>query len=67
MRNIPLLNTLQRRAGNDMSCANRKAALPETGQPPDALLRFRLPASRLPRKKMGIPVRRAEPVTIRAK
>jgi hypothetical protein len=31
----------------------REAALPETGQPPDALLRRRLQTIRLPREKMG--------------
>jgi hypothetical protein len=30
-----------------------QAALPETGQPPDALLRRRLSTIRLPREKMG--------------
>jgi len=31
----------------------RQAALPETGQPPDALLRRRLPTISLPCEKMG--------------
>jgi hypothetical protein len=37
MRNIPLLKTLQCRAGNDTSCANCGRRLPEARQPAHAL------------------------------